>query len=195
MAATRTVFAALFLVALGATAHAAEGAPGGAAGARSLAPSASAGGLSASSPLDASGTFIRTGEKSASFAGALHGTFALQGASGPATALDGADVLCTATVHVDLSNQFQEGEGRCAFTAKNGDQAFADWECGGDQATGCKGHFEISVGTGSLKGIDGGGSVVLQGGVAPLAADSLGKRIDAAKAGTAQWTKLVLEFP
>lgn len=192
---TRTLVAALFLVALGANAHAAEVATGGGAGARSLAPSGSAGGLTASTALEASGTFIRTGEKSASFAGALHGAFALTGATGPATALDGADVLCNGTIQVDLSNQFQEGEGRCALTAKSGDQAFADWECGGAQAAGCKGSFEISGGSGSLKAIDGGGDFLLQGGVASLAADSLGKRVDAAKAGTAQWSKLVLDFP
>lgn len=152
-------------------------------------------GAAATASLEANGTFVRAGEQAAFFAGALGGTLDVQDPPGDAAPLDGASLLCPGVALIDLSNQFQEAEGRCTLTTKSGDLVFADFECGGDAAKGCRGSFEISGGTGALKGIAGGSSLVIQGGVAGLAADSLGKRVEAGKAGTATWTGLSLTMP
>lgn len=151
--------------------------------------------ISASSPITATGTFVRTGEKTAFFAGSFSGTFGVKEPKGAGAALDGAAVTCAGIFHIDLSNEFQEAEGQCAMTAKSGDQVFADWECGGDKAKGCKGSFEISSGSGALQGIDGGGDFLLPKGVAGLANASLGKSVTGADAGTAEWLKLSLHMP
>jgi hypothetical protein len=186
------LLAALALAALGANAHAAE-VPGGGAQ-RTLVPGAASGSPAASADLEVSGTFVRTGEKSAAFAGDFRGTFRLKDASAPTAALDGAALLCVATLLIDLPTRFQDGEGHCTLTAKSGDLVFAVWECGGDSDKGCNGSFEIQGGTGALKGIDGGSDLLLRSGVESIAQDSLGKRVDGVKGG-AEWKKLVLSPP
>jgi hypothetical protein len=149
----------------------------------------------ASSPIKATGTFVRTGEKTAFFAGSFLGTFGVKEPKGAGAPLEGAAVSCAGIFHIDLSNEFQEGEGRCTLTAKSGDQVFADWECGGEKEKGCKGNFEVSGGSGALAGVDGGGDFLLPKGVAGLANASLGKTVTAADAGTAEWLKLSLHMP
>lgn len=172
------------------TAAPAEGKTGG-----RLPPAPRKAGVNATATLEASGTFARTGEQSAFFAGALAGTFDVQDPPGDAAPLDGAALLCPGIFLVDLSNRFQEAEGRCTLTTQSGDQAFADFECGGDEQGGCRGAFEISGGSGALAGIDGGGDFKIQGGVAPHAAKALGQRIESAAAGSATWSRFILTIP
>jgi hypothetical protein len=193
---TRNALGALSLLALVMPAQSAEPtSPAPAAGAPPQRARPARPSITASSPLTATGTFVRTSEKTAFFAGSLNGTFGVKEPKGPAGPLEGAAVSCAGVFHIDLSNEFQEGEGRCSLTARNGDQVFADWECGGEKEKGCKGSFEISGGTGGLQGIDGGGDFLLPKGVAGLAAAALGKTVTGAQAGTAEWPKLSLHMP
>jgi hypothetical protein len=196
----RIACAALALLVAATGAEAAEPAPGAPAapagsGAERLLPLARKPGATAKTDLTASGTFVRIGEKSAYFAGSFEGILDVQDPPGDAAVLDGAKLLCAGVFLVDLSNRFQESEGRCALTAANGDQAFADYECGGDAQKGCKGSLEISGASGGWKGLAGGGDLLLEGGVADAAESSLGKRVEDIPGGPATWSKIVLTLP
>jgi len=106
-----------------------------------------------------SGNTMRTGVNEATFIGSISGTVYVDTEKGPVAA---GQIICPATVVIDLESAAQTGTGRCVMTGDGGAQIFAEFACTGVHLIGCSGDFTLTGGTGRFEGITGGGRAVLR---------------------------------
>jgi len=98
--------------------------------------------------------------------GSLQGPLFVDAGAGPALA---GTVICPGTLTVHLTDGSQRGEGVCAFTAKDGAEAYGRWDCAGYHLVGCKGSFTFTGGSGRLAGIAGGSELLIRGEILEVA--------------------------
>jgi len=103
------------------------------------------------------GTF-QTGDKDATFVGALVGHVYVETDKGP---VPSGRIGCPAMVKM-AEDASQRGTGSCAITAKDGAKIFADISCTGIFLIGCEGEFKLTGGTERFAGIAGGGPVLIR---------------------------------
>ena len=103
-------------------------------------------------------------------------------------------VICPGTLTVQLADGSQQGEGVCAFTAKDGAEAYGSWTCSGYHLVGCKGSFSFTGGSGRLEGITGGSDLLIRGellGVARATGQATGDEV----LGIMLWRNLAGTLP
>lgn len=137
------------------------------------------------------GAVAQSNEKKLVMASALTGTLFVETTEGP---VDSGRVVCPAMLHVDTDTGSQSGEGFCTFTARDGAQAFGEWQCKGVHMVGCQGDFRLTGGTGRLAGIKGTSKLVLRGGFHELDLKP-GKPISYTVTGIALWRDLKVQMP
>jgi hypothetical protein len=105
------------------------------------------------------GSTIQTGAEQATFVGALVGRIYVETEKGP---LASGTLACPAMVEVGLKDDAQHGQARCAITAKDGAQIYAELTCAGYYLLGCNGDLKLTGGTERFAGITGGGKVIIR---------------------------------
>jgi hypothetical protein len=108
-----------------------------------------------------SGQTLQTAVNEATFIGSISGTVYVETEKGPVA---GGQMVCPATVRIDLESGAQSGTGRCVMTAEDGARLFGEFSCAGFHLIGCDGDFTLTGGTGRFAGITGGGRGVLRAG-------------------------------
>ena len=109
--------------------------------------------------------------------GTLRGPLFVETDQGPVRA---GELLCPATVTVDLESLRQVGAGRCTFTAKDGALAFGSFVCAGYHLVGCTGDFVLDGGTERLEGVTGSGPITIRGDGWLIATDGSGEAAESA---------------
>jgi hypothetical protein len=149
--------------------------------------------VQAFAPWQGQGTIYRTGEKTATFVGALAGRFYVETDEGP---LDAGVIVCPTTLEFNAEDGTQTGHGRCAIAANDIDRIFASFSCAGVHLVGCKGDFKLSGGVGRFKGITGGGPItVRRSGAAKVEATVPGHQVDEGASGIIYWRKFQYKLP
>ncbi len=138
------------------------------------------------------GTLVPMGSNPAVLVATLEGDVYIQTDQGP---LRAGTIICPATADVSLDDGAQTARGRCAWTANDGDQVFADWTCEGRHLIGCKGDFTLTGGTGRYEGVTGGGPMVLRSEIGTIAADASGQAIERSTTGILFWPALKYTIP
>jgi hypothetical protein len=106
-----------------------------------------------------SGQTLQTAVNEATFIGSISGTVYVETEKGPVAS---GQIVCPATVRIDLESAAQQGAGRCVMTASDGAHIYAEFVCDGIHLIGCSGDFTFTGGTGRFEGITGGGRGVLR---------------------------------
>lgn len=138
------------------------------------------------------GTLIPVGVDSAALVATLRGVVYIQSDNGP---LRAGTIICPASADVSLVDGTQAGEGRCAWTAADGDRVFAEWTCKGRHMIGCKGDFSLTGGTGRFEGVTGGGPMVLRSEIGTMAAETSDQAIKRTATGIVFWPALKYTIP
>jgi hypothetical protein len=138
------------------------------------------------------GTLVPMGPNPAVLVATLTGVVYIQTDQGP---LRAGAIVCPAIADVSLDDGAQTGKGRCAWTANDGDQVFADWTCEGRHMIGCRGDFTLTGGTGRYVGVTGGGPMVLRSEIGTIAADASGQAIERTTTGILYWPALKYTIP
>ena len=86
------------------------------------------------------------------------------------------------------------GHGYCAIAVPERNTLYAEWACEGD-ATGCRGEFTLTAGTGKFKGIKGSSVLLVRSPLHALVADMASGSIVTAEAGLVVLPKLTYEIP
>jgi hypothetical protein len=138
------------------------------------------------------GTLVPMGSNPAVLVATLTGVVYIQTEQGP---VRGGILICPATAEISLQDGAQTGKGRCAWTANDGDQVFAEWTCTGRHLIGCKGDFTLTGGTGRFEGVTGGGPMVLRSELGTIAAEASGQAIERTATGIIFWPALTYKIP
>jgi hypothetical protein len=138
------------------------------------------------------GTLVPMGPNPAVLVATLHGVVYIQTDHGP---LRSGTIICPAVADVSLDDGKQTAKGRCAWTADDGDQVYAEWTCEGRHLIGCKGDYALTGGTGRFEGVTGGGPVVLRSEIGTIAADASGQAIERTTTGILYWPALKYTLP
>ena len=136
------------------------------------------------------GAAFRTGDQSATFVGAVAGRFFVETKNGP---LEAGNIVCPATLDINLADAGQSGTGKCTITTNDGEQVYADWSCEGIHLIGCDGTFTLTGGTGRFKGVSGGGPIVVRSSFQNVAQRVLAG-LDEAPRGIMIWRGLTYEM-
>jgi len=123
--------------------------------------------------------------------GSLQGPLFIDAGQGPVLA---GTVICPGTLTVHLTDRSQQGEGVCAFTAKDGAEAYGTWECSGYHLVGCKGSFTFTGGSGRLEGITGGSELLIRGEILEVA-QAGGQAVAEQVLGIMLWRNLTGTLP
>lgn len=138
------------------------------------------------------GTLVPMGSNFAVMVAALRGVVYIQTEHGPQRA---GTIICPAVAEVSLADGAQTGNGRCAWTANDGDRVFAEWTCKGRHLIGCKGDYTLTGGTGRFEGVTGGGPMVLRSEMGTIAAEASGEAIERTATGILFWPALKYTIP
>ncbi len=144
------------------------------------------------SAWEGAGQFIQTGEKQALFVGSFQGILFITDMQG---SLDAGKLTCPAMLELDLEKGSQKGEGRCVVTNPEGDKVFAKWNCEGVHLAGCIGEFNITGGTGKLKGITGKSQFLARSAISVLAKQAGSDTVEEAAAGILMLKDLTYKIP
>lgn len=131
-------------------------------------------------------TPVPSGPDRATLVASLSGPLFVDAGEGPILA---GRVTCTGTLTISLTDGSQTGEGVCAFTARDGAEAYGSWTCSGYRLLGCKGSFTFTGGAGRLAGIAGGGGFLIRGDL-PGVASGTDEVV-----GIVQWHNLAMTLP
>lgn len=138
------------------------------------------------------GVIYRVGENEALFVGEFFGVMYFETAEGT---LDAAQLICPGQIEIDLDDGEQAGSGRCILTSQAGDQVFARWTCAGMRGKGCTGEFILNGGTGRLRGISGGGDMVVRSAFGNIEIGVPLGEVEHTGAGLAVWPALQYKIP
>ena len=130
-------------------------------------------------------------ENQAFVIGALGGIMFIEGGEND---FDAANLVCPATVEINITSGVRKANGRCVITDVDGDKVFAKWSCNGDHR-GCKGPFNLVGGTGKFRGITGDNTFILRIAARELVAISSEDSFQQVVAGLAVWPKLQYRIP
>jgi hypothetical protein len=108
--------------------------------------------LDAFSVWQTEGQIVPISTAKAVVTGTLGGALFIETDDGPE---DSGDVVCPATIEIDLKTGHQIGQGYCTFTAYDEAKVFGSWRCEGTLSEGCDGQFNITGGTRRLASITG----------------------------------------
>ncbi len=75
--------------------------------------------------------------------------------------LDQAFVRCPAIQKLNVKTKALSGHGYCVIAVSEGNTVYAEWTCEGD-ATGCRGEFTLTAGTGKFEGIKGSSALLVR---------------------------------
>jgi len=106
------------------------------------------------------GTVVKSGPEEVTLVGSLEGPVFVDSGRGPTYA---GQVLCPGTLTIQLGDGSQTGEGVCAFSAKDGAEAYGKWRCAGYHMVGCKGDFVFTGGSARLDGVVGKSDLLIRG--------------------------------
>jgi hypothetical protein len=106
------------------------------------------------------GTVVKSAPEQATLVGSLRGPVFIDSGQGPTYA---GQIVCPGTVTIALTDGSQQGQGVCAFRAKDGAEAYGQWRCAGYHLVGCKGDFAFTGGSERLAGIKGGSKLLIRG--------------------------------
>lgn len=179
------ILAGLASLGLAATADAADSAADDAAAAKDKT-------IEAFSTWRGQGTLVPMGPNPAMMVATLTGVVYIHTDNGP---LRAGTIICPAVAEVSLTDGAQTAKGRCAWTAADGDQIFAEWTCKGRHLIGCKGDYTMTGGTGRYEGVSGGGPVVLRSELGTIAAEASGQAIERTTTGILFWPALTYTLP
>jgi hypothetical protein len=112
------------------------------------------------------GTVVMSAPEQATLVGSLQGPVFIDSGQGPTYA---GQIVCPGTVNISLADGSQQGEGVCAFRAKDGAEAYGKWRCAGYHMVGCKGDFAFTGGSARLAGVAGGSKLLIRGELLELA--------------------------
>ncbi|HVJ44003.1 MAG TPA: hypothetical protein VM639_21045 [Dongiaceae bacterium] len=99
------------------------------------------------------------------FTGTVSGPFYVDTEKGP---VNSGAISCKAKLMIKDADKTQQGEADCIITVKDGATVQGKISCHGVFQVGCSGKIELIDGTGRLRGIEGGGSVVIRSDFADL---------------------------
>jgi hypothetical protein len=105
------------------------------------------------------GHLVQTSASEATFVGSLDGTVYVNTEKGP---VDAGQMVCPASVRIDLASGLQTGSGNCTMMAADGAQLFSELSCTGVHMVGCSGQMTLTGGTGRFEGVAGGGAFTLR---------------------------------
>jgi hypothetical protein len=148
--------------------------------------------VNAFSVWQADGRLLQTGETAATYIGVLYGPFFIETEDGPR---ESGQMVCPATLEIDLESGKQQGNGKCTFTAHDGAQVYAQWNCKGVHLLGCDGEFTITAGTARLAGLTGMGPMSVRGSFHELAIQPGQPTLVSAARGIAIWRDLQMAMP
>jgi len=138
-----------------------------------------------------SGQTLQTAVEEATFIGSISGTVYVETDKGP---IASGEMVCPATVRIELDSGAQTGTGRCVMTAPDNAQIFAEFTCTGYHLLGCAGDFTLTGGTGRFAGITGGGHGVLRSNERTLTAVG-GAGVAETGSGILFWQALSYKLP
>jgi hypothetical protein len=138
-----------------------------------------------------SGQTLQTAVNEATFIGSISGTVYVETEKGP---IASGEMICPATVRIELDSGAQTGTGRCVMMAPDKAQIFAEFTCTGYHLIGCDGDFTLTGGTGRFEGITGGGRGVLRSNQRTLTAVG-GDGITETGSGILFWQALSYKLP
>jgi hypothetical protein len=138
-----------------------------------------------------SGQTLQTSVTEATFIGSISGTVYVETDKGPVAS---GEMVCPATVRIELDSGAQTGTGRCVMTAPDDARIFADFTCTGYHLIGCNGDFVLTGGTGRFDGITGGGRAVLRANQRTLTAVG-GAGVAETGSGILFWPALAYKLP
>lgn len=137
------------------------------------------------------GQTMQTGVDEATFIGSISGTVYVETEKGPVAS---GQIVCPATVRIELATAAQSGSGRCTIVAADGARIFAEFTCTGVHLIGCDGDFTLTGGTGRFAGITGGGRAVLRSSSRTLTAVG-GSGVAESGSGILFWPALSYKLP
>jgi hypothetical protein len=126
------------------------------------------------------------------FLGGFAGTIFVEDAVG---ALDAAQIVCPASLDVELPGGRQAGSGHCIITNAQGSRIFARWDCEGTHTVGCKGTFELVGGTDEFTGISGESEFLIRSAIHVFAITALGGEATEAVLALVTWPQFSYQIP
>jgi hypothetical protein len=147
--------------------------------------------FNAFSVWQASGQAFQTAAEGGTVVGVLRGPLYVETDEGPTRT---GTIACPVTMEISLEDARQQAHGRCTITTGDDALAFGSFECSGYHLVGCTGDFKLEGGTGRLKGVKGGGPVILRGDHWVMASGDSGEFSEAAS-GIAFWRGFAITLP
>jgi len=148
-------------------------------------------GVNAFATWNLQGTVVMSAPDEATLVGSLAGPVFVDSGQGPTYA---GQIVCPGTVTIDLKDASQQGEGVCAFHAKDGAEAYGRWRCVGYHMVGCKGDFTFTGGSDRLAGVTGGSGLLIRGELLEVA-KSPGPVAAERAVGIIVWQNLIATLP
>ena len=138
------------------------------------------------------GRFYKATDSLALFVGYFEGVMEVENKQG---ALDAASMMCPGTLEVNMTDDTQQGVGRCIILTSGGDRLYASWTCTGKHLEGCGGPFTIKGGTGKFSKVSGQSLFVVRSALAEYVVSIPDGGVTANFAGQAAWSELKYTTP
>jgi myo-inositol-hexaphosphate 3-phosphohydrolase len=147
--------------------------------------------LTATIPYQGEGRVFQVAPDTMLFMADFEGIMYVETAEGE---MDQAFVRCPAIQKLNVKTKASSGHGYCVIAVSEGNTVYAEWTCEGN-ATGCRGEFTLTAGTGKFDGIKGSSELLVRSPLHALLADMASGSIVTAEAGLVVLPKLTYEIP